>query len=64
MRSYIKDQKKIATVYTIENNEIQWKCKEKHTVKRIDPTIVASATTYSGKEVRMVQVVSDAALAE
>lgn len=49
---------------TIENNEVQWKCKDDHTVKRNDPTIVASATTYSGKVVRMVQVVSDEALAE
>lgn len=33
----------------------------KHTVKRTDPTIVARATTYSGKEVRIVQVVSEEA---
>lgn len=35
-----------------------------HTVKRKDPAIVASATTYSGNVVRMVQVDSDEALAE
>lgn len=34
------------------------------TVKRTDPTIVARATTYSGKVARMVHVVSDEALAE
>ena len=37
---------------------------EKHTEKRTDPTIVARATTYSGKVVRIVQVVSDEAFAE
>lgn len=31
------------------------------TVKSTDPTIVARATTYSGKAVRIVQVVSDEA---
>ena len=34
------------------------------TAKSTDPTIVASATTYSGKVVRMVHVFSDDALAE
>lgn len=34
------------------------------TVKSTDPAIVARATTYSGKEVRIVHVVSDEALAE
>lgn len=32
-----------------------------HTVKSTDPTIVASATTYSGKVVCIVQVVSEEA---
>lgn len=35
--------------------------KVRHTVKSTDPTIVASATIYSGNVVRMVQVVSDEA---
>lgn len=33
------------------------------TVKSTDPTIVARATTYSGKVERIVQVVSEEALA-
>ena len=33
-------------------------------MKRTDPTMVARATTYSGKVARMVHVVSDEALAE
>lgn len=37
--------------------------KEEHTVKRIDPATVARATTYSGKVVRIVHVVSDEGLA-
>jgi hypothetical protein len=32
-------------------------------VKRTDPTIVARATTYSGKVVRIVHVFSDVGLA-
>jgi hypothetical protein len=34
------------------------------TAKRTDPTIVARATTYSGKVDRMVHVFSDEGLAE
>lgn len=33
-------------------------------MKSTDPTIVARATTYSGKVARIVQVVSEEALAE
>lgn len=38
--------------------------KNELTAKSTDPTIVASATTYSGKVVRMVHVFSDEGLAE
>ena len=38
--------------------------KKFNTEKRTDPTIVARATTYSGKVVRIVHVFSDEALAE
>lgn len=38
--------------------------KNELTAKSTDPTIVARATTYSGKLARMVHVFSDDALAE
>lgn len=37
--------------------------KNELTAKSTDPTMVARATTYSGKVVRIVQVFSEAALA-
>lgn len=47
------------------NNNIQVsRIRNCHTVKSTDPTIVARATTYSGKVARIVQVVSEEALAE
>lgn len=38
--------------------------KNEHTEKSTDPTMVARATTYSGKVARIVHVFSDEALAE
>ena len=55
-------------IIIVEKLHAKWNCsegcKEDHTVKKIDPATVVRATIYSGKVVRVVHVVIDAALEE